>query len=117
MNETKQNNNSTHIELNLSFIEDLFTKITSIENQIEKLADKVLPKQEWFDLKTSCRLKGICYNTVASNHRYQPNQGKPDAIICGRKRWRRVTILEWLNQTDNDLPKKSQLHLTRGGVK
>lgn len=60
--------------------------------------------QEWYDLDAACQFKGVNKNTLYAKPKYQPNYGKADAIVCGRKRWSKETIREWLKQTDDDIP-------------
>ncbi len=67
------------------------------------LKTKVIPEKEWYDLKEAAQAKGVSYNTLKSNRRLQPNYGIPDGIVCGRRRWRRETILMWITQTDDEL--------------
>ena len=105
------------MELHLKEVEDLTKEIISLREELSSMKSKVMPSQEWYDLKTACQLKGINYHTVISGLRYQPNFGKPDAIICGRKRWRRQTILDWLHVTDEDIPKGKKLNALIGGGK
>ena len=112
-----QKSESTLLEVKLPAFKELFQELSALREELSELNAKVTPNQEWFDLKTACQLKGITYNTVVSDRRYQPNFGKPDAIICGRRRWRRQTILDWLHVTDEDLPKGKKLNALIGGGK
>ncbi len=84
-------------------INDLISKVTGLEQRLLNLEDKVDPKQKWFTLKQACLLKGLNYNTVCSRPKLQPNLGKADANIAGRRMWRRETILKWLDVTDKDI--------------
>ena len=68
------------------------------------LSDSDHLNQEWFDLEIACKLKGVNKNTLYSKPKYQPLFGKADAIICGKKRWHKETIREWLKQTYADIP-------------
>ena len=95
----------TLLEVKLPALKDLFEEVKTLREELQNLNVKVNPSQEWFDIKTACQLKGINYNTVVSNQKYQPNSGTPDAIICGRRRWRKETIQNWLLLTDSDIPK------------
>ena len=76
----------------------------SIDELKELFTDAVRLDQEWYDLESACRLKGVNKNTLYSKPKYQPNYGKADAIVCGKKRWNKSTIMEWLKQTDEDIP-------------
>jgi len=89
------------MEVRFPEMKEIIERLSALEKMVEEIERKIRPAQEWYDLKSACRLKGINYNTVISNPRYQPNRGKPDAVICGRKRWRRETILKWLQVTDD----------------
>ena len=91
------------MNIDLPELKLIIEKLSSIENSINELRKKIVMEREWYDLKSACLLKGINYNTVISNPRYQPNFGRPDAVICGRKRWRRETILKWIEVTDDSL--------------
>ncbi len=112
-----QKTETTLLEVILPAFTELFQELSALREELAALNAKVTPNQEWFDLKQGCNLKGINYNTVISNPKYQPNFGKPDAIICGRRRWRRQTILDWLQVTDEDLPKGRKLNALIGGGK
>ena len=83
-------------------------EISDIKKQIDELKEiminSVSLKQEWYDLEQACNLKGVKKNTLYSKPKYQPCFGKADALICGKKRWHRSTIHEWLKQTDEDIP-------------
>lgn len=108
---------STLLEVKLPAFKELFQELSALREELATLHAKVTPNQEWFDLKQGCKLKGINYNTVISNPKYQPNYGKPDAIICGRRRWRRQTILDWLQVTDEEIPTGKKLNALIGGGK
>ncbi len=81
-------------------IDILAFEIGNLREELVKLRDKVTVNQVWYDLKQSCSIKGINYNTVVSRSVLQPNNGKPDAIIAGRRRWRKETIMAWVEITD-----------------
>jgi len=95
------------MEVRFHELEEIIDRLSALEKMIESIGRKITPAQEWYDLKSACRLKGINYNTVISNPKYQPNHGKPDAVICGRRRWRRETIFRWLEVTDEGTLKGS----------
>jgi len=99
------------MEVRIPEIEEIMEKLKTIESAIEEIKRMIKPDQVWYDLKSACSLKGLNYNTVISNPRYQPNFGIPDAVICGRKRWRRETILKWLEATDDCLEEALKRHL------
>lgn len=88
------------MEFILGKIEDLTKEIKSLKDDVVFLRDKIKQDQVWFDLKQACAMKGINYNTVVSKAGLQPRHGKADAVIAGRRRWRRETIIDWLEMTD-----------------
>jgi len=91
------------LNIEIPEINTLIHTVSQLERRIAEIEDKFNPNQEWFSLKEACSLKGLNYNTVSSRLRLQPNKGQEDAIIAGRRRWRRETILKWLNETDHDI--------------
>ena len=94
------------MEVALPEVAELIHKVEHLREEIAKMKEHLAPSQQWFDLKTACHLKGVNYNTVVSIHKYQPNRGREDAMICGRKRWRRETIYKWIEEVDADLDGK-----------
>jgi hypothetical protein len=82
-------------------IEIVISKLNRLERKVLEIEQKIEPRQEWYNLREACTLKGLNYNSVSSRPQYQPNRGQEDAIIAGRKRWRRKTILSWLDVTDS----------------
>lgn len=72
-----------------------------MKNSFNKEA--ILPHQCWFTLKEACELKNVSYKTVCNKTYLQPNRGTPDAYIGTRKQFRRETILEWLDMTDDEI--------------
>lgn len=62
------------------------------------ISSKTLPR--WVNLKLAAELKGIAYNTLKAKPQLQPTAGKEQAKIGGRRVWRRETILQWLEVTD-----------------
>jgi hypothetical protein len=83
-------------------------EIELLIKKVESLTEIILSSdslnQEWYDLETACKLKGVNKNTLYSKPKYQPNYGKADAIICGKKRWSKETIRAWIQMTDDDIP-------------
>jgi len=90
------------MEIKIPEIADLTATISQLDERIAEMENKINPKQEWFTLKEACAIKGLNPHTVSSRRQLQPNRGKEDAMIAGRKRWRRETILSWLDVTDSD---------------
>lgn len=89
------------MELQIPEIDELKKQIDELK---EIMINSVSLKQEWYDLDQACNLKGLKKNTLYAKPKYQPGFGKADALICGRKRWHRSTIHDWLKQTDDDIP-------------
>jgi len=90
------------MEVALPEVAELVQKVEQLTKEISEIKETLTPSQRWYDLKSACQLKGVNYNTVVSTHKYQPNGGIEDAMICGRKRWYRETVLEWIEQVDSD---------------
>lgn len=63
----------------------------------------VFPNSMWMGLKDACRLKGLNYKTSCNRVELQPNGGKPDGLIGGRKMWRRESVVAWLQKTDKEI--------------
>lgn len=95
------------MEVALPEVERLIEEMKSLKTEIAEMKGVLTPSQRWFDLKSACELKGVNYNTVVSTRRYQPNRGIEDAVICGRKRWSRETVMDWLDEIDSDLDEKA----------
>lgn len=95
------------MEVALPEVEQLINEVKLLKSEIAEMKGVLTPSQRWFDLKSACELKGVNYNTVVSTHRYQPNKGIADAVICGRKRWSRETVMDWLDVIDSDLDAKA----------
>jgi hypothetical protein len=89
------------MELNIPELDKL---IESVEELKKIISSSDSLNQEWYDLETVCKLKGVNKNTLYAKPKYQPNYGKADSIVCGKKRWNKETIREWLKQTDSDIP-------------
>jgi len=89
-------------------MELVIPEIAELKEEIRELrgllTDGVRLDQEWYDLESACRLKGVNKNTLYAKPKYQPRYGKADALVCGKKRWHRETIRQWLGQTDEDIP-------------
>ena len=79
-------------------VDEILEKLDALKAEIAAHEHEEGPA--YFTLKRACELKGISYNSVKSNLRLQPSLGKEDCRISGRRMWRRATIEEWLNITD-----------------
>ena len=86
------------------YVPEIESLIESVDDLKRVIMSADILNQEWYDLKTACSLKGVNKNTLYSKPKYQPNFGKADAILCGKKCWHKDTIREWLNQVDEDIP-------------
>ena len=89
--------------LSIPSIDELSEKVDDLIERVRSVESKIDPQQAWFTLMEACRLKGVKHNSVKSRPRLQPNHGKEDGIISGRKRWRRETIMNWIPLTDDNL--------------
>ena len=63
----------------------------------------VLPQKAFFTLKESCYLKNLNCKTACNRPVLQPNSGKEDGKVGGRKIWRYSTIIKWISMTDAEL--------------
>jgi hypothetical protein len=59
-----------------------------------------IPQKAFFSLKEACAIKGINYKTACNRTILQPNKGKPDGHIGGKKAFSYSTIVNWLSLTD-----------------
>jgi len=60
-------------------------------------------KRAWISLREAAEMKGINYHTIMNRKHLQPNGGREDARIGGRKKWLRSTIENWISKTDEEL--------------
>ena len=60
-----------------------------------------IPEKAFFTLRDACMLKGLNYKTSCNRTNLQPNGGKPDGFLGGRKVFSRSTILAWINLLDD----------------
>lgn len=65
--------------------------------------ESFIPPKQWFSLDEACFLKGLNYKTACNRIYLQPNGGKPDAKVGGRKKFSRSTVLQWLVLSDDEL--------------
>lgn len=65
--------------------------------------EKMVPQKAWFFLKDACLLKGLNYKTACNKPYLQPNNGKEDGRVGGRKAFLRPTILKWLSLSDSEI--------------
>ena len=91
------------MDIKVPEIADIQNQLNRIEETVQDLRTEGTPQPEWYNLTDACRLKGVAYNTVKSDFKYQPNRGVIDAMINGRKMWQRKTIEQWMGETDEDL--------------
>jgi hypothetical protein len=64
----------------------------------------VLPQKAFFTLREACYYKNLNYKTACNQKAVlQPNGGKEDGKVGGRKVWRYATIANWISLTDDEL--------------
>ena len=71
--------------------------------EIREQIEKVVPNKLWFNLREACELKNLNYKTACNRKYLQPNKGKPDGLIGGKKSFLRETIINWLILTDKEI--------------
>jgi hypothetical protein len=62
-----------------------------------------LPNKYWFSLREACEVKNLAYKTACNRTGLQPNHGKADGTIGGKKCFRRETIIAWLMLSDEEI--------------
>lgn len=62
-----------------------------------------LPEHFWYNLKECCKYKGLNYKTACNKTWLQPNNGRGDGVVGGRKVWSYKTVQDWLEKTDSML--------------
>lgn len=72
-------------------------------NMAPCLSDFVLPQKAFFTLREVCLCKNLNYKTACNRTVLQPNSGKEDGKVGGRKVWRYATIVKWIFMTDTEL--------------
>jgi hypothetical protein len=65
--------------------------------------NEIVPQKEWFTLRECSTIKGINYKTFCNRVILQPNEGKPDGYIGGRKSFKRETLLQWIIKSDDEI--------------
>jgi len=63
----------------------------------------MIPNKAWITLKEACGLKGISYKSSCNRIFLQPNRGKAEGMVSGRKVFRRETVIDWLYLTDDQI--------------
>jgi hypothetical protein len=63
--------------------------------------------EPWIYLTEACHMKGVKYNSIArpKDAWKQPNGGKEDGILNGRRAWRPETVRDWITMDDSALAK------------
>lgn len=79
------------------------TVIEELVHEIKALQSEARLSQQWYTLEEACCLKGISKKTAQNQTWLQPRGGVEDAVVGRKKRWHRSTIIEWLDQTDQEL--------------
>ena len=65
--------------------------------------EDLVPRQVWFTLREACDVKNLNYKTSCNKVHLQPGKGKPDGKIGGKKVWSRLTIIDWVGKTDENI--------------
>ena len=76
---------------------------TKTDNEIQEDLYSFLPAKAFFSLKEVCMLKGLGYKTACNKPYLQPNRGKADGRIGGKKSFNRQTVVQWLFMTDEEI--------------
>lgn len=69
----------------------------------EEVIDNLVPEKIWFTLSEVCVLKNLSYKTACNKTYLQPNNGKSDATIGGKKMFSRQTVLKWVCLSDLEM--------------
>ena len=88
------------MELTIPELNEIRIRLTDIERLLQGAGGP-----EWYTLRAACDRKGINYNTARVLRHLQPGGGVPDALLVGRRVWHRVTVEQWLQQTDEEVKK------------
>ena len=86
--------------LEIHGLDEVLTSLRKILLRLDELESRVVP--EWASLSEAAKLKNLSIETLKKN----PQWGPPPAearIVCGRRRWHRSVILEWLPMDDTAL--------------
>lgn len=91
------------MELVLPEIDTLLNAISALKDEIMRAKDAALTSQ-WYNDEQCWQLKGgMALNTYRNNRFFQCKGGIPDGYVGGRKVWKRDSVREWLNLTDDEL--------------
>ena len=77
-------------------------KILRFQSQDEEIIKEgcatefTLPQRAFFTLKEACYYKNLNYKTACNRVILQPNSGREDGRVGGRKVWRFATIADWI---------------------
>lgn len=93
------------IQLSISRLELLLEEMMKQqEKEKSKIVSKFEELPEWITLEQAAALKGGgALNTYKRNARLQPQCGIREGTVSGRKVWRKSTVEEWLNITDDQI--------------
>jgi hypothetical protein len=75
-----------------------------MQNELETL----VPRKYWITLHEACDLKNLNYKTACNRTQLQPNGGKPDGTIGGKKVFKRETVIAWLGLSDQEIMKAAK---------
>ena len=78
-------------------IPELIAAQKALEKRFEEL-DRMQHLPEWISLRQSCDIAGISYESIRrpENRHLQPGHGHADAVIQGVRKWRKTTVLAWI---------------------
>ena len=76
---------------------------TKADDDIQEDLYSFLPDKAFFSLKEVCSLKGLNYKSACNKPYLQPNRGKADGRIGGKKSFNRQTVVQWLFMTDEEI--------------
>jgi len=79
-------------------IVELQRELVEIGTAIRQL--QPIARPAWYNLRAACELKGATYNTIKSRPELQPNGGKAEGEIGGRRVWSRASVEKWARMLD-----------------
>ncbi len=110
------------MKIDLPELAQILAGLATLQERLDAFAQLVSNRQldqEWWTLRQAARLKrGLerrqdengnireqdsFLNTLRARRALQPRGGKPDGHVGGVAVWHRKTIMEWLQQRDEDL--------------
>ena len=88
--------------MNVDFPELLEIKrsLDQIILRLDELESKSIP--EWSTLSQAAELKNLSYETLKKHPEWGPDLGKAE-LVCGKRRWHKSVVSEWLLLGDDKL--------------